>query len=66
MPNAEPKKDWGAMTPAQEAAFERKAEKHFRGHRELPNGRNFRCWNRTETEVDRQKYRDNFDRIRWE
>jgi len=29
------------MTPAEERTFEVKAEKMLRGHRELPNGRNF-------------------------
>ena len=28
------------MTPQQEAAFEAKAEKMLRGHRQAPNGRN--------------------------
>lgn len=64
--DAPPTKDWGAMTPAQEVAFNQKVEKHFRGQRELPDGRDFRCFNRTETEADRQKYRDNYDGIRWD
>lgn len=59
-------KDWGAMTPAQEAAFEAKAEQHFKGQRELANGRNFRCWNRTESQEDRQRYSENYDQIRWD
>lgn len=66
MPAQEQKQDWGAMTPAQEIVFEKKAEQHFKGHRELPAGRNFRCWNRTETEEDRQKFNENFDQIRWD
>lgn len=47
-----------------EAEFERKAEAHFRGQRELPNGRNFR-WEhfRFDTGKDRESYRANYDRI---
>lgn len=59
-------RDWGAMSPAQEQAFERRAEKHFRGQRELRNGRNFRFWNRTETEEDRRRFRSNYDAVRWD
>lgn len=51
------------MTPAQEAAFEAKAEKHFRSHRELPSGRNFRCWNRDKDVEGDRRYRENYDRI---
>jgi len=51
------------MTPQQEAAFEKKAEKHFKGQRELPNGRNFRFWNHDkDTKADKQ-YRKNFDKV---
>lgn len=32
------------MTPEQEAAFEKKAEKMLAGHRMFPNGRDFRCF----------------------
>ena len=32
------------MTPGQEAVFERNANRYFRSHREIPNGRDFR-WN---------------------
>jgi hypothetical protein len=49
------------LSAAQEAAFERKAEKHFRSHRELPNGKNFRCWNRDADPEADKKYRDNYD-----
>lgn len=51
------------MTPAQELAFERKVEQHFRSHRELPNGRNFRCWNRDKDIEGDRLYRENYDRI---
>lgn len=57
--------DFGAMTPAQEAAFDAKAEAFFRGHRQVPNGRNFRCWNRTETREMREAYSKNYERIVW-
>lgn len=53
------------MTPAQEAAFEAKAEKHFRSHRELPPGRNFRCWNRDKDVIGDRLYRENYDSINW-
>lgn len=53
------------MNAAQEAAFEAKAEKHFRSHRELPSGRNFRCWNR-EKDVDGDRnYSRNYEDIDW-
>ena len=55
------------MTPEQEAAFERKAEKHFRSHRDVPSGRNFRFWEHPSRGEDSKKedenYRKNFDRI---
>jgi len=52
------------MTPQQEAAFERKAEAHFKGQRELPNGRDFR-WNKSHEQIaqDDVSFRKNFDRI---
>lgn len=48
-----------------EAVFERKAEKMLRGQRELPNGRDFRCWTerfRSDTLNDDfdQRYDDTF------
>jgi hypothetical protein len=48
---------------ATEAAFERKAEKHFRGHRGLLNGRDFR-WNteRFRTDVGNATFERNYDR----
>lgn len=50
------------MTPEQEKAFETRAEKHFKGQRELPNGRDFR-WNMTISKEQEEKYRINFDKI---
>lgn len=51
------------LSAANEAIFEKKAERHFKSHRELPSGRNFTCWNRDkDVEADR-KYRENFDSI---
>lgn len=51
------------MTPQQEAVLDRKIEKHFRSHRELPNGRNFTCWNRErDVEADR-RYLTNYDQV---
>jgi len=59
-----------SMTAAQEKAFDRKAEKYFRSHRELPAGRDFR-WNTyrfDQHQMDNGKtadenFRDNFDRV---
>lgn len=51
------------MTPQEEAVFEKKAERHFKGQRELPKGRNFRFWeHEKDIEADR-KYRENFDKV---
>ena len=54
------------MTAREEAAFEAKAAREFRGQRELPNGRDF-MWNyyHRETKSQRQKFRENFDKIKW-
>jgi hypothetical protein len=51
------------MTPQQEAVFEAKAEKHFRSHRELPVGRNFRCWNRNADPIGDANFRKHYDEI---
>jgi len=53
------------MTPAQEAVFDAKVEKHFQSHRELPPGRNFRCWNRDKDVVGERLYCENYDKIDW-
>lgn len=53
------------MTPAEERAFDIKAEKHFASHRELPAGRNFRCWNREKDPIGDAAYRSNYDLIDW-
>lgn len=50
------------MTRQEEAAFEAKAEKHFRSHRELPNGRDYR-FNRSYNKKDDEKFKKNFDAI---
>ncbi len=49
------------MTPQQEAAFEAKAEKHFKSHREMPTGRSF-TWDHVETKESIDNYRSNFDK----
>lgn len=49
------------MTPEQERVFDAKVEKHFKSHRELPNGKNFLYWNRDRDPVADQKYKDNYD-----
>lgn len=50
------------MTRNEEIAFEKKAEKHFRSHRELPSGRDFRWNSEKDPEAD-NKYRTNFDTV---
>lgn len=50
------------MTPQQEAIFEKKAEQHFKGQRELPLGRDFR-WNSVRDPEAERKYRQNFDSV---
>lgn len=49
------------MTEAQEKAFDKKAEKHFKSHRELPTGRDFRAFGRDPDPSADQNYRDNFN-----
>lgn len=52
------------MTRNEEIAFEKKAENHFKGQRELQNGRDFR-WNKSHSQCaqDDVSFRSNFDRI---
>jgi hypothetical protein len=52
------------MTRAEEIAFEKKAEKEFKGQRPLPNGRDFR-WNQPywHANAGDNQFRENFDRI---
>lgn len=60
----EVKNEWDkTRDAAEERALDAKIEKHFRSHRELPNGRNFWAWNRDHRPDDDRKYRENFDRI---
>ena len=47
------------MTPAQEADFERKAEKMLAGHRLPPNGRNVFAWKMRF--LNNTEYREKFD-----
>lgn len=54
------------MTRREEAIFEAKAEKHFKGHRELPNKRDhrFNCSGGYINSSKRQKvFNKNFDNI---
>jgi len=54
------------QTPAgrREAADTFAMDKHFANtHKELPWGRNFRCFNREKDVVADRKYRANFDKI---
>jgi hypothetical protein len=52
------------MTAQEEKVFEDKAERYFKGQRELPPGRDFR-WNtfRFNEKRDIENYRANYDRI---
>lgn len=52
------------MTRQEEAIFEKKAEREFKGQRELPVRRDFR-WNKPHWHIkeDDRKFRENFDRI---
>jgi len=52
----------GSMSAAQEAKFNKDADKHFKSHPELPNGRDFRFNSEFDASADK-KYRDNFDTI---
>lgn len=54
------------MTPAQEAAFERRAEAWFRGHRPCPPGRDPRFWNKRDLPGAADAYRNGYERIRWD
>lgn len=51
------------MTAQEEAVFDAKAEKHFKSHPELPNGRNVWAWNREHQPKADAKYKANFDSI---
>jgi hypothetical protein len=52
------------VTQADETKFEREAEKNLRSHRELPNGRDFRCFTQRErtdlTDDFKKRYDDTF------
>lgn len=50
------------MTEAEERVFEKRASKHFRSQRELPNGRDFR-WNSEKDPKSDKRFRHNFDTI---
>lgn len=58
-----PCSDPGLMTPKQEREFDKKAESWFKGHRGVPNGRNFTCWNHVRSPGELQRYRAEYDRI---
>lgn len=51
------------MTPQEEATFERKAEKMLRGQRELPTGRDYRCFTeRFRLDINNLEFDKRFDR----
>ena len=53
-----------ARSRAEEAAFDRKVEKHFQSHPELQSGRDYRMQTfNCITQEERNKYRKNFDAI---
>ncbi len=50
------------MTPQQEVAFEKSAEKMLAGHRMPPNGRDFRCFKeRQRTDINNADFDSRFD-----
>ena len=51
------------MTEQEERNFDKFEEKYFKSHPELPNGRNFMCWNREKNTKGDRKYKKNFDAI---
>ncbi len=51
------------MTPAEEAKFDKRADKHFKSHPELPYGKAFNHWNRDKNIEGDKKYRNNFDSV---
>ena len=55
-----------AKNAKEERQLDAQIEKHFRSHRELPNGRGFRfdC-RRHDTDESRSSYIDNFSAIKW-
>jgi|GEM_PF-4020546 len=53
------------MTAAEKRECAR-MDAEFRGHRPLPPGRNFTCWEHVESEENRQNYRNGYDAIRWD
>jgi hypothetical protein len=54
------------MTRREEAEFKRKAEREFRGHRPLPNGRNFLCWEHEHQPDADRRFAENFDQIKFD
>ena len=46
-----------------EKAEDRQFEKHFKSHRGVPDGRNFRWWNADKSLTADINYRNNFDDI---
>lgn len=64
---SERKAVYDAWQNTRDAAAERrldaKIEKHFKSHRDVPNGRNFVFWEHDNDPVARRKYRENFDKI---
>ena len=54
------------MTAEEERKFDIQCEKHFRGQRTIPNGRDF-MWNyyHREKKETRDRYKKNFDNIDW-
>lgn len=51
------------MTEQEERNFDKFEEKYFKSHPELPNGRNFTCWNREKNTKGDKLYKKNFDTI---
>lgn len=50
-----------SLTAAEDAAFEKQADKEMRSHRVFPNGRDFRCFNERFRTDNTGSFRDKYD-----
>lgn len=56
------------MTRKEEVEFNKKSDRMVRGHRDVPNGRNFVFWNCDRKDLPKalRGYRKGYDCIKWE
>ena len=52
-----------SWTPETKKAINDKMEKHFRSHRDTPDGKNFVFWNKKPSKKEEASYRKGFDSI---